>query len=111
MTPAIKRSTADRGLGGAHRADRKRKLAAFRDGQPCPRCGRPMWSTQDLDLDHVVSRVFGGAGGPTALSHRSCNRRAGAALSTPVRLARLRLAARKRSAPILYPPVPLVRRW
>ena len=94
-----------------HRADRRRKLAAFRDGDRCWRCGRPMYGWQQLDLDHVTDRVFGGAGGPTRLAHRSCNRRAGAALSTPVRLARLALAARLRKVDASTPPVPLTRRW
>jgi hypothetical protein len=112
MTPAIKRSTADRGLGGEHRADRKRKLAAFREGDRCPRCGCPMYAWQALDLDHSIPRVFGGIGGPTRLCHRSCNRRAGGRLGTPIRLARLRLAARLATTHTTPdPPVPLQRRW
>jgi hypothetical protein len=100
--------TADRGLGGAHRAERKRQLARFRDGDPCPLCGRPMYRWQALDLDHVTPRVFGGAGGPSRLVHASENRSRGAALSTPLRLARLRLRTRPATP---GPPVPLQRRW
>ena len=70
------RSRADRGgtNTGAHKTLRKRLLAdlARRPGQPCARCGRPMYVSQLLDLDHTDDRA-----GYLGLSHRACNRRDG----------------------------------
>ena len=77
--------TAERGLGAAHQADRKRLLAQHRDGDPCWRCGQPMYKTQELDRDHVVDRALGGTDGPAVLAHASCNRSAGARLSNQIR--------------------------
>ena len=71
-------STTERGLGSAHVAGKKRLLAQMRDGQPCPRCGKPMFRTQALDRDHVIDRAKGGTDGMAVLSHASCNRSAGA---------------------------------
>jgi hypothetical protein len=71
-------TTEERGLGAAHQADKKRLLAQMREGQPCPRCGQPMYRSQALDRDHVVDRARGGTDGMAVLSHASCNRRAGA---------------------------------
>jgi hypothetical protein len=73
-------TTTERGLGADHQADKKRLLAALRDGEPCWRCGQPMYRTQKLDRDHVIDRVLGGAQGPAVLSHASCNRAAGGRL-------------------------------
>lgn len=73
-------TTAQRGLGAAHQKDRKRLLAIHRDGDPCWRCGQPMYKSQGLDRDHIVDRALGGAEGPAVLAHRSCNRSAGAKL-------------------------------
>lgn len=78
-------SAAERGLGTPHRTDRKRKMAALIDGTRCPRCGRPMYRWQHLDLDHVTPRMLGGAGGQTVLTHRHCNRSAGATLGNRMR--------------------------
>lgn len=73
-------TTAQRGLGGYHQADKKRLLALHRDGDLCWRCGQPMYKWQKLDRDHVIDRSLGGASGPAVLAHASCNRRAGARL-------------------------------
>jgi hypothetical protein len=73
------------GLGGEHAAERRRQLAALRPGQPCPRCGGPMYPGQALDLDHMVPRSLGGDLGPVALSHARCNRAHGAALGNRLR--------------------------
>jgi hypothetical protein len=78
-------TTAQRGLGAAHVADRKRLLARHRDGDPCWRCGQPMYKWQELDRDHVVDRALGGTTGPAVLAHRSCNRSAGARLGNQLR--------------------------
>jgi hypothetical protein len=71
-------TTEERGLGTAHRADKRRLLAALRDGDLCPRCRKPMYRWQSLDRDHVVDRARGGTHGPAVLSHAHCNRSAGA---------------------------------
>jgi hypothetical protein len=59
-----------RRYAGAHKALRKRLLAALErePGQPCPRCGYPMWPGQVLHLDHTDD----GAGW-LGLSHGRCN--------------------------------------
>ena len=107
----MKTPTADRCNTAAHKAARKRALAWFRPGTPCPRCGQPMWPWQPLDLGHVIDRWRGGTiADGVRLEHRQCNRSAGAALATPVRLARLRLRARP-GIDASTPPVPLTRQW
>ena len=73
-------TTAQRGLGTGHVTDKKRLLALHHDGDPCWRCGQPMYKTQALDRDHVVDRALGGAQGPAVLAHAACNRGAGAKL-------------------------------
>jgi hypothetical protein len=78
-------TTAQRGLGADHQADKKRLLAQHRDGDPCWRCGGPMYKWQALDRDHVVDRALGGATGPAVLAHASCNRSAGARLGNQLR--------------------------
>ena len=75
-----------RGLGWEHVKARKAALKALRPGQPCPYCGGGMWNDARygwlgrLDLDHLVMRAFGGAGGPTQLAHARCNRSVGGRL-------------------------------
>lgn len=78
-------TTRERGLGAPHVADRKRLLAVLRDGEPCWRCGQPMYKWQELDRDHVVDRALGGTMGPAVLAHASCNRSAGAKLGNQLR--------------------------
>jgi|SRR5216684_155039 len=78
-------TTAQRGLGTAHIADKKRLLAMHRDGDPCWRCGQPMYKWQSLDRDHLVDRALGGAQGPAVLAHTACNRAAGARLGNQLR--------------------------
>lgn len=73
-------TTAERGLGSDHQADKRRLLALHRDGDPCWRCGQPMYKSQPLDRDHVVDRALGGTLGPAVLAHAACNRGAGATL-------------------------------
>ena len=70
-------STTARGYGAQHQALRKQLLAELRanPGQPCWRCGQPMYPDQALDLghdDHDRTQYRG-------LEHRGpCNRAAGA---------------------------------
>ena len=78
-------STAERALGGKHAADAKHLKAVMREGAPCWRCGEPMYSWQDLDRDHVIDRVHGGANGPAVLAHASCNRSRGATMGNQMR--------------------------
>lgn len=73
-------NTTGSGLGWQHQKVRRQLLAELVDGDPCWRCGRPMWraDASGLDSDHVVDRQHGGAGGPERLAHARCNRSAGA---------------------------------
>ena len=64
-------------------------------GKPCAYCGEIMLKGQPLDLDHVIPRVMGGAGGPVRMVHAVCNRRHGAQLANWMRGER-RKAARGR---------------
>lgn len=73
-------TTAERGLGALHVADKKRLMALHRDGDPCWRCGKPMYKSQGLERDHMVDRARGGTDGPAVLAHMACNRAAGARL-------------------------------
>lgn len=62
----------------AHKQRRRELLAAFTDGDPCPRCTRPMRHWQPLDADHIAQpHALHPHALPDALSHRSCNRYAG----------------------------------
>ena len=78
-------STTERALGADHVADLKRLKATLRDGEPCWRCGQPMYKTQALERDHIIDRVHGGANGPAVLAHASCNRSAGATMGNQLR--------------------------
>jgi len=72
VSPA--RSTTERGYGYQHRKARTAALKALRDGDPCSRCGGPMFHGQQLDLDHTDDRS-----GYLGLAHAGpCNRSAGA---------------------------------
>jgi hypothetical protein len=60
--------------GWQHQKARKAAKAKMRDGDPCCRCGQPMYRGDDLHLDHddYDRTVYLG------LSHATCNERAGA---------------------------------
>lgn len=73
-------TTAERGLGAPHVADKKRLMALHRDGDPCWRCGKPMYKSQGLHRGHIIDRALGGADGPAVLEHPWCNLSAGARL-------------------------------
>ncbi len=70
------RTTTQKGYGWAHQQARKRAIEDMTDGQPCVRCGQPMWRSQarTLDLDHSDDRAA-----YNGLAHSACNRRAGQA--------------------------------
>ena len=93
-----KGSTSARGYGWDHQQRRTRALAALAGGEPCWRCGRPMYHWQALDLDHVVALALGGGGGDR-LAHAACNRRAGAVLGGQLRARR---APRRAAQPARY---------
>ena len=100
-------NTTQRGYGAPHAAKARELKAALRDGDPCCRCGGPMYRRQldlgrnhpgGIDADHrAQARALGGAL-PDALAHRSCNRRAGAILGNQLRgAARHRTTHRRRA--------------
>ena len=67
-------TTAQRGYGHEHQAERKRRLAIWRPGDICVRCGKPMFGPPSMiDLGHTADRT-----GYTGLEHRHCNRGEGA---------------------------------
>lgn len=64
-------------------------LARWRPGDPCPRCGQPMWRIEDIDMGHVVPRAIGGTfRDGVRLEHRSCNRRQGQQMTARLLAAR-----------------------
>lgn len=81
--------------GHAHRRQVAWLKSRMRDGDPCCRCGRPMYRGQALDGDHHQTPLAFGGVLPDALAHASCNRRAGAILGNRLRGARRRGARRQ----------------
>jgi hypothetical protein len=62
-------NTTTRGYGSRHQALRRKLLDQFQPGQPCARCGKPIWTKTDAQLghdDHDRSRYNG-------LEHIACN--------------------------------------
>lgn len=71
---ALRGTAATRGYGTPHATERKRRLANWRPGDPCARCGQPMWGPSDrIDLGHTDDRT-----GYIGLEHAECNRADGA---------------------------------
>jgi hypothetical protein len=70
---ARKGTTTQRGYGQDHVKLRTHLLARWRPGDPCARCGQPMWHRHLIDLGHTADRT-----GYTGLEHRACNRADGA---------------------------------
>lgn len=62
-------SPTERGYGYEHRAARRVALSEFVSGDPCARCGDPMFDGDPLDLDHNDDRD-----GYLGLAHAWCNR-------------------------------------
>lgn len=71
-------TTTERGYGWAHQQARAEAIKDLHDGDPCTRCGGPMYRSEAnrLDLDHTEDRA-----GYQGLAHASCNRSAGQAKS------------------------------
>lgn len=93
-------SSTDRGYGHAHRKRTAELKQQMTDGQPCARCGKPMWRSQlnQIHGDHVGrARVLGGIL-PDALSHARCNTSHGAKLGNRLRGARRRVTGTTRRA-------------
>jgi hypothetical protein len=65
-------TTTQRGYGADHQRTRARLLSEFTPGQPCARCGQPIWGPP-LDLGHTPDRTA-----YTGLEHADCNRADGA---------------------------------
>lgn len=75
--------TTARGYGAAHQKLAARLLAQWHPGQPCARCGQPMWQrwtrtpagrrVSAIELGHTDDRTA-----YTGLEHAHCNRSAGA---------------------------------
>jgi hypothetical protein len=78
---------AGKTYGYQHRKERAEAIKAMPEGELCWRCNRPMSKTMArfLDYDHMNSVALGGADGPKRLTHRSCNRSAGATLGNKMR--------------------------
>lgn len=80
-------TTAQRGYGPAHQAEREQRLLRYRPGDPCAHCGRQItyWplpvARRYLDLPHNAART----GYLPGLAHRSCNRRDGAVRGNQMR--------------------------
>jgi hypothetical protein len=82
-------STTQRGYGHDHQAERERRLAAYRPGDPCAHCGRPItWplplttlARQRIHLPHNATRT----GYLPGLSHAACNLRDGAVRGNQMR--------------------------
>ena len=87
---ARKGSTTARGYGREHQAERERRLAAYKQGDPCAHCGAPItwWpvsvARRYLDLPHTADR----SGYLPGLAHRYCNRRDGQRVTTAILNAR-----------------------
>jgi len=92
------------GLGSGHQKQRTEHLAMLRSGvDRCPRCRKPMYSWQALDLGDYPARVIcdliyartGRRITPAKrLEHASCNREAGSVLGQRLRKAGIRRARR-----------------
>lgn len=88
-------TTTQRGYDWRHRRARALALDHLVDGQPCARCGQPMYRAEaaHLDLDHTDDRsTYRG------LAHRSCNRRAGQAKAQAQRHAHANRAKQERTS-------------
>lgn len=72
----------ERGYGAAHRRRARELKAAMHDGDPCARCGGPMYRVDlaRIHADHVTVHAVDGGELPDALSHGACNERHGALL-------------------------------
>jgi hypothetical protein len=82
--------------GYAHRQARKRALDMMVHGALCPRCNRPMYKWQRLQLGHSVSVAMGGSDSPTRIEHGACNERAGQRIGVVIKRMRKRSNSRNK---------------
>jgi hypothetical protein len=87
--------------GYRHKKTRAKAMDAMVNGAPCPRCNRPMYKWQRLQLGHVVSVAMGGSDGPTRIEHGSCNERAGVRLGNRLKAIRRNRYRANRGMPSL----------
>lgn len=66
-------NTTGRGYGWNHQQARTTAAATFTPGQPCARCGKPLWTLPAADMGHTDDRTA-----YRGLEHATCNRRAAA---------------------------------
>lgn len=67
-------SAAARGYGYLHQKIRAALIAAWTPGDPCTRCGQPMWGPpRKIHLGHTEDRTA-----YTGLEHEACNTSEGA---------------------------------
>jgi hypothetical protein len=66
----------ERGYDSVHDDIRADLLIALRPGQPCDRCGQPMWPTQELDAAHPHDAPLrlDRTSRADHLEHMACNR-------------------------------------
>lgn len=64
--------------GAEHQKIRAGLLARLRPGEPCPRCGRPMYPWQRLHAGHSQDVHFYPTAKADRLEHESCNTSDGA---------------------------------
>lgn len=81
-------NTTAAGYGHAHQQQRQRLLDRHVDGTRCPLCGKPMYRSQRLHLDHTDPRALNAASEGDRLTHGSCNERRGARLGNRLRKGR-----------------------
>lgn len=90
----LKPSTAARGYGHHHQRLRQLLLAQWQPGDPCTRCGQPMWTAYELNrwgrliaaihLGHTDDRT-----GYRGLEHAHCNESDGATRGNQARQPRM----------------------
>lgn len=92
-----------RGYGAAHRRRARELKANMHDGDPCARCGGPMYRADlaRIHADHITVHAVDGGELPDALSHGSCNEAHGA------RLKAARARGHRGAGPRPVPPLPV----
>lgn len=75
---ATRGTARQRGYDAGHDRTRAALLATLVPGTACPRCGRPMLPSQDLDAGHSTARSRDRRSRADRLEHSHCNRSAGA---------------------------------
>ena len=75
---------------GAEHQRRRDELLPQAIGTDCPRCGKPMLATDDLDLGHSVDHAIDKHALGDRIEHANCNRSAGGRLGYELKLAETR---------------------